>query len=165
MQRALEINPDLSEVQYTLGLYRWIRYENGVGEAQARAIELDPFNADALAAYGKWLWHQPDVDAIRRLFLASTWSRIRSLSHVTQTSETSTVITGQRDKALEVAADIQERFSKSPQKAVAFLEVARIHELVGNLDVGIAWAIRSRAADPELSGRALDVGRTVCADR
>jgi tetratricopeptide (TPR) repeat protein len=58
-------------------------------------------------------------------------------------------VSGQRDKALEIAADIQERFSQSPQKAVAFLEVARIHELVGNLDVGIAWALRSRAADPD----------------
>jgi len=56
---------------------------------------------------------------------------------------------GQRDKALEIAANIQERFSKSPEKAVAFLVLAQIYELVGNLDVGIAWAMRSRAADPE----------------
>ena len=148
IDRALEINPNLSEVQNTLGLYRWIRFENGQGEAHARAIELDPFNADALAAYGKWLWHQPDVDASEGYFLRALEQDPESLLRYADLGNFYGN-TGQRDKALEVAADIQERFSKSPKKAVAFLEVARIHELVGNLDVGIAWAIRSRAADPE----------------
>ena len=52
---ALELNPDLSEVQYTLGLYRWRRLLPGVGEAHKLAIELNPYNAYALEAYGKWL--------------------------------------------------------------------------------------------------------------
>jgi len=148
IERALEINPDLSEVQHTLGLYRWIRFENGAGEAHARAIELDPFNADALADYAKWLWHQPDVDASEGYFLRALEQDPESLLRYTDLGNFYGV-SGQRDKALEIAAEIQERFSKSPQKAVAFLEVARIHELVGNLDVGIAWAMRSRAADPK----------------
>jgi TolB-like protein/DNA-binding winged helix-turn-helix (wHTH) protein/Tfp pilus assembly protein PilF len=145
--RALEINPDLSEVQNTLGLYRWVRYENGAGEAHARAIELNPFNADALAAYGQWLWHQPDVDTAEEYFLRALAQDQESLLRYRELGNFYGV-SGQRDKALEIAADIQERFSQSPQKAVAFLEVARIHELVGNLDVGIHWAMRSRAADP-----------------
>ena len=148
IERALEIDPNLSEVQHTLGLYRWIRFEDGVGEAHARAIELDPFNADALAAYGQWLWHQPDVDASEEYFLRALEQDPESLVRYRELGNFYGV-SGQRDKALEIAADIQERFSQSPQKAVAFLEVARIHELVGNLDVGIAWALRSRAADPD----------------
>jgi TolB-like protein/DNA-binding winged helix-turn-helix (wHTH) protein/Tfp pilus assembly protein PilF len=148
IERALEIDPNLSEVQHTLGLYRWIRFENGAGAAHARAIELDPFNADALAAYGQWLWHQPDVDASEEYFLRALEQDPESLVRYRELGNFYGV-SGQRDKALEIAADIQERFSKSPQKAVAFLEVARIHELVGNLDVGIAWALRSRAADPD----------------
>ena len=148
IETALAIDPNLSEVQHTLGLYRWIRFENGVGEAHARAIELDPFNADALAAYGQWLWHQPDVDASEEYFLRALEQDPESLLRYRELGNFYGV-SGQRDKALEIAADIQERFSKSPQKAVAFLEVARIHELVGNLDVGIAWALRSRAADPD----------------
>lgn len=148
IDRALEINPNLSEVQHTLGLYRWIRFENGAGEAHARAIELDPFNADALAAYGQWLWHQPNVDAAEEYFLRALEQDPESLLRYRELGNFYGV-SGQRDKALEIAADIQERFSKSPQKPVAFLDVARIHELVGNLDVGIAWAMRSRAADPQ----------------
>ena len=148
IERALEINPNLSEVQNTLGLYRWIRFEDGAGAAHARAIELNPFNADALAAYGKWLWHQADTDASESYFLRALVQDPESLLRYTDLGNFYGV-SGQRDKALEIAADIQERFSKSPEKAVAFLVLARIYELVGNLDVGIAWAMRSRAADPE----------------
>ena len=148
IKKALEINPNLSEVQNTLGLYRWIRFENGAGEAHARAIELNPFNADALAAYGKWLWHQPDTDASEGYLLRALEQDPESLLRYTDLGNFYGV-SGQRDKALEIAADIQERFSKSPEKAVAYLVLARIYELVGNLDVGIAWAMRSRAADPE----------------
>jgi len=148
IERALEINPDLSEVQYTLGLYRWIRFEDGAGAAHARAIELNPFNADALAAYGIWLWHQPDTDGAESYFLRALEQDPESLARYADLGNFYGV-SGQRDKALEIAADVQERFSKSPEKAVAFLHLARIYELVGNLDVGIAWAMRSRAADPE----------------
>jgi TolB-like protein/DNA-binding winged helix-turn-helix (wHTH) protein/Tfp pilus assembly protein PilF len=146
--RALEINPNLSEVQNTLGLYRWIRFENGAGEAHARAIELNPFNADALAAYGKWLWHQPDTDGAEGYLLRALVQDPESLLRYTDLGNFYGA-SGQRDKALEIAANIQERFSKSPDKAVAFLVLAQIYEQVGNLDVGIAWAMRSRAADPE----------------
>jgi len=146
--RALEINPNLSEVQNTLGLYRWLRFENGAGEAHARAIELNPFNADALAAYGKWLWHQPDTDAAEGYLLRALVQDPESLLRYTDLGNFYGA-SGQRDKALEIAANIQERFSKSPDKAVAFLVLAQIYERVGNLDVAIAWAMRSRAADPE----------------
>ncbi len=148
IERALAINPNLSEVQHTLGLYRWIRFENGAGEAHARAIELNPFNADALADYGKWLWHQPDVDAAESYLLRALEQDPESLLRYADLGNFYGY-SGQRDKALEIAADIQERFSRSPKKAAAFLELARIYELVGNLDVGIAWAMRSRAVDPE----------------
>lgn len=150
IQMALDINPNLSEVQHTLGLYRWIRFENGVGEAHARSIELNPFNADALADYGKWLWHQPDVNAAEEYLLRALQQDPESLLRYADLGNFYGN-SGQRDKALEIAADIQERFSRSPNKAVAFLEMARVQELVGNLDVGIAWALRSRAADPEYS--------------
>ncbi|NNF61509.1 MAG: tetratricopeptide repeat protein [Gammaproteobacteria bacterium] len=145
--KALEINPNLSEVQNTLALYRWMRFENA-GDAHARAIELNPFNADALAAYAKWLWHQPDTDEAEIYFLRALDQDPESLLRYAELGNFYGV-SGQRDKALEIAADIQERFSNSPKKAVAFLHLARIHELVGNLDVGIAWAMRSRAADPD----------------
>jgi TolB-like protein/tetratricopeptide (TPR) repeat protein/DNA-binding winged helix-turn-helix (wHTH) protein len=150
IERALEINPDLSEVQNTLGLYRWIRFENGAGVAYARAIELNPSNADALAAYAKWVWHQPDIAAAESHFLRALEQDPEFLLRYAELGNFYGV-SGQRDKALEVAADIQERFSRSPEKAVAFLHLARIYELVGNLDVAIAWAMRSRAADPEYS--------------
>ena len=66
--QALSIDPDLSEVQYTLGLYYWLSHLPGSGRAYQRAIELNSNNADALDAYGKWIWHQPDTDATEVYF-------------------------------------------------------------------------------------------------
>jgi len=144
IQQALNINPDLSEVQNALGLYRWLVFEAGAGEAHFRAIELNPFNADALGAFGKWLWHQQITDPSESYFLRALEADPESLSRYIDLGNFYG-ISGQRDKALEVAGDIQARFDS----AASFLVLARIYELVGNLDVGIAWAMRSRAADPD----------------
>lgn len=142
--RALEINPNLSEVQYTLGLYRWLRFEDGAGDAHLRAIELNPNNADALGAYGKWLWHQQITNASESYFLRALQLDRESLSRYIDLGNFYG-ISGQRDKALEIAGEVQAKF----QSAASYLVLARIYELVGNLDVGIAWAMRSQALDPE----------------
>lgn len=42
-----------AEAHYTLGLYQWLRYEDGTGAAYERAITLNPNYADAQEAYAK----------------------------------------------------------------------------------------------------------------
>jgi len=141
---ALELNPDLSEVQYTLGLYRWLRLLPGSGKAHQLAVELNPNNAYALEAYGKWLWHQPETDAAEPYFLRALELDPMSVSRYLDLGNYYG-ISGYREEAIEIADKISARFN-DPH---AFLAIARIHELTGDVDVAIAWALRAHNADPE----------------
>ena len=141
---ALALNPDLSEVQYTLGLYRWLRLIPGSGEAHQLAIELNPNNVHALDAYAKWIWTQPEVDAAEPYFLRAleldpmSVSRYRDLGNYYG-------ISGRREETIEIADKISTRFD-DPN---ALLAIARLHETTGEFDVAIAWALRAHDADPE----------------
>jgi TolB-like protein/tetratricopeptide (TPR) repeat protein len=141
---ALALNPDLSEVQYTLGLYRWLRLIPGSGEAHQLAIELNPNNVHALDAYAKWIWTQPEVDAAEPYFLRAleldpmSVSRYRDLGNYYG-------ISGRREETIEIADRISTRFD-DPN---ALLAIARLHETTGEFDVAIAWALRAHDADPE----------------
>lgn len=141
--RALALNPDLSEVQNTLGLYYWLRFLPGSGDAHLRAVELNPNNADALSAYGKWLWHQQITDDSEGYFLTAVALDPMSLTRYIDLGNFYG-ISGQRTKALGIARQIEARFDD----AAAYLVIARIYELTGDLDEGIAWALRSQAVDP-----------------
>ena len=142
--RALALDSDLSEVQNTLGLYYWVRFLPGSGDAHLRAVELNPNNADALSAYAKWLWHQQITNETEEYFLRALELDPMSLTRYTDLGNFYG-ITGQRDKALDIALRIESRFVD----AVAYLVIARIYELTGDLDEGIAWVFRSRALDPD----------------
>lgn len=141
---ALELNPDLSEVQYTLGLYRGARLLPGSGEAHQRAVELNPNNAYALEAYAKWLWHQPDVDAAEPYFLRALELDPMSVSRYLELGNYYG-ISGRPEEAIEIADKISARFD-DPH---ALLAIARMHELAGDVDVAIAWALRAHNAYPE----------------
>jgi TolB-like protein/tetratricopeptide (TPR) repeat protein len=142
--KALELNPDLSEVQYTLGLYRWLRLLPGSGKAHQLAVELNPNNAYALEAYGKWLWTQAETDAAEPYFLRAL--EVDPMS-VTRYADLGNYygVSGRREEAIDIADRISTKFEDPP----ALLAVARIHESIGNYDIAIAWALRAHNADPE----------------
>ncbi|MDX1557040.1 MAG: tetratricopeptide repeat protein, partial [Xanthomonadales bacterium] len=135
--RALAIDPDLSEVQNTLGLYRWRRYDEGVGEAHLRAIELNPNNAEALENYAKWYWSQQITDGVEPYFLKArdldpmNLTRYLDLGHYYGWSN-------RKDAALANIEAIRARFDG----ANAYMALARLYELIGDVDVGIAWALK-----------------------
>jgi len=102
INKAMSIDPDLSEVQNTLGLYRWRRYDEGVGDAHARAIELNPSNAEALENYAKWLWSQQIMDDVEPFFLKAVQPRrhccriaelLRTCRQGYSTEETDSIVT------------------------------------------------------------------------
>ena len=142
--RAMSIDPDLSEVQNTLGLYYWRRFLPGSGEAHKRAVELNPNSADALEKYGKWLWHQQFTDDVEPYFLRAleldpmSLSRYLDLGHFYG-------ISNRRGEALDVIEEIRSRFSD----ANAYMAIARLYELTGDLDEAIAWALKARALEPD----------------
>jgi len=141
---ARSINPDLAEVQYTLGLYRWMTYEPGSGVAYQRAIELDPHHPDAQEAYGKWIWHQLVSDEPEAHFLRALQSDSASLTRYADLG-TYYGMSGQRDKALEIARQIPMLFAD----ATAYMAVSRTLELTGDIDAAIGWALRAHALEPD----------------
>jgi TolB-like protein/DNA-binding winged helix-turn-helix (wHTH) protein/Tfp pilus assembly protein PilF len=142
--QALAIDSELSEVQYTLGLYYWMRNLPGSGSAYERAVALNPNNADALEVYGKWIWHQPDTDGAE-VFLQRALE-IDPMS-IYRHAELGNFygVTGERDKALEIVQQIIEKFDDIP----AYMALARIYELIGDLDQAIAWALKATNKDPD----------------
>ena len=142
--QARTINPDLSEVQYTLGLFRMRRLERNAGEAFERAIELNPSNVDALSAFAKWTWAQGDTDDAEQYFRRAMQLDPMSIARYADIGNFYG-IAGYGEKALQIARSLENGFS-SPR---AFLEIARIHETVGSLDIAIVWALRARDADPD----------------
>ena len=143
--KALSINPELSEVQYTLGLYYYSRYLSGASVAYERAIELNPNNVDALSAYGLLIWAQDSdtlsaVPYLRRALELDPMSISRYLQMGNLLG-----MAGRRDEALELAGQIEARFD-DPR---AYVALARIYELTGDLDVAIAWALKALELDPD----------------
>ena len=141
--RALSIDPDISEVQYTLGLYYWVRYLPGSGDAHRRAVELNPNNPDANDAYGKWLWHQLIVDEPEPYFLKALEVDPMSLARYADLG-TYYGMNGMAEKARNVVDLIAERFSD----ANAYMVIARTLELIGEVDEAIAWAMFAHELDP-----------------
>lgn len=140
---AMRLNSELSEVQNTLGLYYWLTFQPGGGVAHYKAIQLNPNNADALTAYGKWLWHQGITDASESYLLRAIEIDPLSLSRYADLGNFYGV-SGKREAALRLVKQIEARF----EGAAAYLDIARIYEIIGDFDVAIAWAMRAGAVDP-----------------
>jgi TolB-like protein len=144
INKALSIDPDLSEVQNTLGLYRWRRYDEGVGEAHLRAIELNPNNAEALENYGKWFWHQSFTDDAEPYFLKAleldpmNLTRYLDIAHFYAMSNYG-------EETYAIIEQVRERFSGSN----AYMALARLYELVGELDVAIGWGLKALELEPD----------------
>jgi TolB-like protein/tetratricopeptide (TPR) repeat protein len=141
--KALTLDPDLSEVQATLGSYYWARALPGAGPAWRRAVELNPNNADALALFAYWNWmetgsEKPD-DLYRRALDLDPLSltRLADLGNFLG-------ITGNVEGTLEIIDRVEELFDDAPSYRV----ISRLLEYTGDIDHSIAWAIKARDLEP-----------------
>jgi TolB-like protein/tetratricopeptide (TPR) repeat protein len=142
--RALSLDPQLSEVQHTMGLYYFARGEPDALPAFKRAVELNPNNADALESYGFGLWTMRYEDKATPLFERALELDRLSLPRYAALGE----LHGKRGKATEVyqlITRIEELFD-GPE---ACRVLSRLYELTGDVDRAIAWAIRARDQEPE----------------
>ena len=141
--KALSLDPNLSEVQVTLGQYYWSRGLRGARNAWQRAIELNPNNADALASYASLTWMQGYVDEPEALFRRAleldplSLSRLADLGHFLAQE-------GRFAETLQIIRRVEELFEDAASKTL----VVRLLELVGQLDESIALAIILRDSEP-----------------
>ena len=141
--RALSLNSELSEVQYTLGLYYWVRGIPGAGAAFEKAVELNPNNPDALHSYGNWLWMQGETEGpeellrraleVDRLALAR-YGALGSYLGIERTPE----------KTIAIARQVETLFD-SPE---ALRLIGDLYERTGEVDRAIAWTLRARDQEP-----------------
>jgi len=141
--KALSLDPNLSEVHYTLGLYYWARGLPGTGSAFKRAIELNPNNPDALESYATWNWTQGRATDMEPLFRRSLELDPLSLSRYGVLG-TFLAIETTPEKTLDVIGKVESLF-EGPE---ACRLIGKLHEFIGQLDQAIAWTIRARDLEP-----------------
>ena len=145
LRRALELGQSLapgskstalSEVYYTAALYLLATRQEGADGQYETALKLNPNNVDAIGSYAQWLMtHNRSVDADAYFKKAIRLDPL-SLSRYVDYAE----YLGIRDEieALrELAGEIEQRFP-NPR---GYLKLARVYELTGDLDAGIAYGL------------------------
>jgi TolB-like protein/tetratricopeptide (TPR) repeat protein len=143
--RALTLNPNLSEVQNTLGSFYWAKGMPEVGAAFERAVELNPNNADALANNAYWRWFQKlSVDHVAEYFARALELDPLSLSRYAALGE----FYGQAGKLDEMYAVI-ERMQQNFDTAEAYRVTSWLLELAGRIDESVAWTLRARDREPD----------------
>ncbi len=142
--KALSLDPNLSEVQDTLGLYYWTRGLPGAGIAFKRAIELNPNNADALSNYAYWYWFQYKNDEVAGFYRRALELDPLSLSRYGALGEFLGK-TGRVDETLAVISRVKELFDDT----ASYRLISWLLELTGNTDQAIAWAIKARDMEPD----------------
>jgi len=145
--RALSLDPNLSEVQNTLGEFYWAR---GLPDARAafeRALDLNPHNADALHNYASLSWL--NIAGQERDEPAQLFRRALELDPLTLSRHAALGDylgkMGHADEVLPVIHNIQALFDD----AESFRIVAWLYELIGEVDLAIAWTLRARDLEPD----------------
>lgn len=142
--RALSLGPGLSEVQNSLGEFYWARGRvREAGAAWARAIELDADNPDALANRAYSLWLQGQTDDVPELYRRALALDPLSIERYAALG-TYLALESHIDEAREVVSEVERLFDG----AAAYRVIAELHDMLGDVDVAIAWAIRARDLEP-----------------
>lgn len=144
--RALSLDPNLSEVQSTLGNFYFARELPGVGAAYQRAAELNPNDADALSEHARHIWSSSfgGIDKTEELYRRAleldpmSMRRYAALGYFLGVS-------GQRDKVLAVIQEMTARFSD----ARAYSAVGQLLELTGDFDLAIAAVKEGLRLEPQ----------------
>jgi TolB-like protein/tetratricopeptide (TPR) repeat protein len=142
--KALTLDPNLSEVQNTLGSFYWAKGLPEVGTAFERAVELNPNNADALANNAYWRWFQKlTVDRVAEYFARALELDPLSLSRYAALGE----FYGQAGR-LDDMHEVIERTQQNFDTAESFRVTSRLLELAGRIDESVAWVLRARDREP-----------------
>jgi len=135
---------ELSDLYFTTALYLLQAQQPGIERYYRRSIDLNPNNADALGAYAQWMMtHLRFTDAEGYFAAARDLDRER-LSRYVDFAEYY-AITEKMDRVHALGDEIHARFPNARGDRA----LARLHEITGELDIGIAYGLRAYRAAPE----------------
>ncbi len=145
--RALELDPDLSEVQNTLGEYYWALGDPVAITAFEKAVELDPYNVDALnnlamKTWISWAGRTNDFDPEQLLRRALENDRMSLMRHAALGQYVGFM--GQWNEVPTIIENIEKRFDS----AESYRAIAWLHEIIGEIDLAIGWTLRARDREP-----------------
>jgi serine/threonine protein kinase/TolB-like protein/thioredoxin-like negative regulator of GroEL len=139
-----DASADLSYAYFSYALYLLRTGARGADEAYRTAIELNPNNADALGGYAQWLLtHRRPNDADEYFREAIEHDR-QSVARYSDYAEA----LGTKEDMEGVSALAHEIADRFPD-ARGDLALARVYEIMGDLDIGIAYGLRAYRAAPQ----------------
>jgi tetratricopeptide (TPR) repeat protein len=136
---------ELSDAYFATAQFLLRTRSTGIEAAYQQAIELNPNNADALGAYAQWLMAHGGTPEADHYFREAKRLDRRSLSRYQDHAELLGIVEDMQ-AVRDVGDDILNRFPDDPR---AYLALARIHEITGDLDVGIAWGLKALRLQPD----------------
>jgi TolB-like protein/Tfp pilus assembly protein PilF len=142
--RALSLNPNLAEVQNTLGKFLFALGRPNWGDSFARAVELNPNLPDALHDYAWWHWFNVSEDGAGVFYERALELDPLNISRYAALGSY-LALNGNR----EAAYDIVERMQTLFDGASAYRAIAKVLDHIGDVDHAIAWTIRARDAEPD----------------
>lgn len=145
VMEALKLDPDLSEVQESLGRYYWAKnLPEAAGDAWQRAIDLNPSNVNALSAYASWRWVSKDTVTPGELYRRALELDPLNLSRY---ADLGFFVGSNSD--IEGTEDIIGRVEALFDGAEAYLLIAELLDFAGRIDESFAWVIRARELEPD----------------
>lgn len=147
INRALFLDPTLSEVQNTLGEFYWARGMPEAGAAFRRAVELNPNNADALKNYA--IASSISIEQHQSVDHAEMFRRMLELDPLSLERHAALGEYlgrhGHADDVPNVIQNIQTLFDDVESYRV----IEWLYELIGEVDQSIAWTIKARNLEPD----------------
>jgi len=135
---------ELSDLYFTTALYLLQAQQPGMERWYRLAIDLNSNNADALGALAQWLMTHFQFSGAEPYFAAALELDPERLSRYVDFAEY--YATGENmDRVRDLGEEIRARFPN----VRGDLALARLYETTGQLDIGIAYALRAYRAAPE----------------
>jgi len=146
--KAMSIDSNLSEVQNTLGEFYWARGLPGDLAAYERALELSPYNADALHNYAHRTWLSLEGHRKGESNPGPLFRRALELDPLSLARHAALGDYLGKDGYVEEVLEVIENIESLFDDAEAYRVIGWLYEIIGQLDVAIAWTIKALDMEP-----------------
>jgi len=142
--RALDLDPGLAEAHNAYGKYLFATGRERMGESLEQAVRLNPNLPDALADYAFWYWFNVGTDGVADLYERAL--KLDRLNVVRYAALGRFLALNDR---FDEAREIVEQMAVLFDGAAAYVAIADVLSILGDVDHSIAWTIKARDAEPD----------------